>query len=101
MTLQTMPAAETPIDASLVRDLLRAQHPDLVHLPLEEAGEGWDNRLYRLGDALVVRLPRRQVAAALVEHERRWLAELAPRLPLPVPTPIRGVVPPSDIRGRG
>ena len=49
--------------------------------------------LARLGDALVVRLPRRAVAAALVLHEQRWLPELAPRLPLPIPVPLRAGVP--------
>lgn len=84
-----MPDAELAIDAGLVRTLLYEQHEDLASLPLLEAGEGWDNKLFRLGDDLVVRLPRRQVAAALVEHEQRWLPVLAPRLPLPVPTPVR------------
>ena len=89
MTLQRMPAAEVPIDATLVRALLQEQHEDLSSLPLVEAGEGWDNKLFRLGDELLVRLPRRQMAAALVEHEQRWLPTLAPHLPLPVPTPVR------------
>jgi aminoglycoside phosphotransferase (APT) family kinase protein len=38
---------------------------------------------------LVVRLPRRALSAPLVLHEQRWLAELAPRLPVPVPVPLR------------
>jgi aminoglycoside phosphotransferase (APT) family kinase protein len=84
-----MPDAELAIDVGLVRTLLYQQHEDLASLPLVEAGEGWDNKLFRLGDDLVVRLPRRQVAAALIEHEQRWLPVLAPRLPLPVPTPVR------------
>jgi aminoglycoside phosphotransferase (APT) family kinase protein len=89
MKLQRMPAAEVSIDTTLVRALLREQHDDLSSLPLVEAGEGWDNKLFRLGDELLVRLPRRQLAASLVEHEQRWLPVLAPHLPLPVPTPVR------------
>jgi aminoglycoside phosphotransferase (APT) family kinase protein len=50
---------------------------------------GWDNTLWRLGDGLLVRLPRREVAAGLARNEHRWLPELAPRLPLPVPDPVR------------
>jgi aminoglycoside phosphotransferase (APT) family kinase protein len=84
-----MPDAEVPIDAGLVRTLLREQHEDLALLPLVETGEGWDNKLFRLGDDFVVRLPRRQVAADLIEHEQHWLPVLAPRLPLPVPAPVR------------
>lgn len=89
MTIQSAPAAELPIDIPLVRALLHAQHADLASLPLEEAGEGWDNKLYKLGDDLLVRLPRRQLAASLIEHEVRWLPQLAPRLPLPIPVPVR------------
>ena len=83
------PPADITVDARLVRTLLLEQHPDLAHLPLTPLGEGWDNAVFRLGDDLAVRLPRRAASAPMVEHEQRWLPELAPRLPLPVPTPIR------------
>jgi aminoglycoside phosphotransferase (APT) family kinase protein len=83
------PEADVDIDAPLVRALLNAQHSDLASLPLIDVGTGWDNEVYRLGDGLAVRLPRRAAAAVLIEHEQRWLPELAPRLPLPIPTPVR------------
>jgi hypothetical protein len=38
---------------------------DLAGLPLADTAEGWDNHLFRLGDALAVRLPRRALAANL------------------------------------
>jgi aminoglycoside phosphotransferase (APT) family kinase protein len=50
---------------------------------------GFDNTIWRLGDEYVVRLPRRQVAVALIESEQRWLPELALRLPLLIPAPVR------------
>ena len=84
-----MPAAEVTVDADVVRALLRDQHPDLADLELRRVAFGWDNVVFRLGDDLAVRLPRRQQAAALVEHEQRWLPQLAPRLPLPIPAPVR------------
>lgn len=84
-----LPPAETSIDIALVRVLLKEQHPDLAALPLADAGEGWDNRMFRLGDDLVVRLPRRAIAAPLIEQEHRWLPILAPRLPLAIPSPLR------------
>ena len=83
------PPAEVLIDARLVQTLLLEQHPDLAHLPLIQVGEGWDNAVFRLGEDLAVRLPRRAASAPMVEHELRWLPEIAPRLPLPVPTPVR------------
>ena len=84
-----MPAAEVDVDERLVRRLLAEQFPDLAELGLSPLAFGWDNAVLRLGDDLVVRLPRRQMAAALVEHEQRWLPQLADRLPLPVPVPLR------------
>jgi len=89
MTIGSKPQAEIAIDESLARALLQEQHEDLAHLPLVDAGEGWDNRLFRLGRDLVVRLPRRAIAAALIERELQWLPRLSPRLPLPVPVPLR------------
>jgi len=87
--MQAPPAAEVVIDAALVGRLLRAQHPEFAELPLEPLESGWDNAIFRLGEAYCVRLPRRQVAATLIEHEQRWLSELAPNLPLPIPAPLR------------
>lgn len=88
-------AGGVEIDEALVRALLHEQHPDLSGLTLVRQADGWDNRLWRLGDELLVRLPHRPLAASLVVHEQRWLPELAPRLPLPVPVPVRTGVPGS------
>ena len=93
MAAQNMPAAEVDITDDLVRALLAEQHPDLADLALTPLAFGWDNAIFRLGDELVVRLPRRQLGADLVEHEHRWLPELARILPIPIPAPVREGVP--------
>jgi aminoglycoside phosphotransferase (APT) family kinase protein len=82
------PPAELHIDAPLVRRLLRDQHPDLADLPLRRLGTGWDTVVYRLGRGLTVRVPRRALGAQLVARELRWLPDLAPQLPWPVPEPV-------------
>lgn len=82
------PKAEVEIDLPLVRALLEAQHPDLAVLPIKPADTGWDNAMFRLGDAYALRLPRRSLAADSIRHEQRWLPELANRLPLPIPAPV-------------
>jgi aminoglycoside phosphotransferase (APT) family kinase protein len=84
-----MPAAEADIDHALVRALLNEQHPDLAGEFIRPLAFGWDNLMYRVGEELVARLPRRQLAVDLIEHEQRWLPGLAPSLPLPIPAPVR------------
>ena len=71
-----MPAADIDVTEPLVRRLLTEQFPDLAGLPLRLAASGWDNTIFRLGSNLAVRLPRREAAAHLIEHEQRWLPQL-------------------------
>jgi aminoglycoside phosphotransferase (APT) family kinase protein len=84
-----MPAAEVDVSVELVRRLLAAQHPDLASLELAVLANGWDNLVCAVGADYLARLPRRALAAELVAHEQRWLPVLAPRLPLPIPAPVR------------
>src|SRR3954453_9046369 len=77
------------ITADLVRELVQEQHPDLAGLAIREVAGGWGNQMWRLGDELAVRMPRTEDAPDLLRKECRWLPVLAPRLPLPVPTPVR------------
>ncbi|MCM0638929.1 phosphotransferase [Cellulomonas wangsupingiae] len=81
------------ITADLVRDLLRDQHPDLADLPLREVDGGWGNQMWRLGSELAVRIQRMDTTPDHQLKERRWLPLLAPRLPLPVPVPVRDGAP--------
>jgi aminoglycoside phosphotransferase (APT) family kinase protein len=83
------PPAEMEIDEALVQELLAEQHPDLASLPLRRIDAGWDNDLWRLGEAFIVRLPRRLAAVALTLNEQQWLPGIAAALPLPVPTLVR------------
>lgn len=83
------PDAEVMVDGSLVENLVRLQHPDLIRGSIRLVSTGFDNSIWRLGDDLVVRIPRRRVAVQLLENEQRWLPGLASRLPLKVSTPLR------------
>jgi len=49
---------ELPIDESVVVSLLREQRPQWATLPLAPAGAGTDNVMFRLGDEMLVRMPR-------------------------------------------
>ena len=83
------PRAEVHLNRAVVRALLRAQHPDLAGLTLERIDAGWDNLMFRLGDELCLRFPRRRVATTLLDNEQRWLPVIDSALPIPIPTPLR------------
>ncbi|MGW9193954.1 aminoglycoside phosphotransferase family protein [Micromonospora chersina] len=77
------------IDEELVRRLVAEQFPRWAHLPVAAvAQQGWDNRTFRLGDHLVVRLPSAEGYVPGVAKEDRCLPALARHLPLPVPEPV-------------
>lgn len=89
MSVGKMHTDEVPTDVALVRRLLAAQFPEWADLPIEPVpSSGTDNALYRLGDDMVVRLPRIHWAIGQVEKEQRWLPQLAPRLPFAIPVPL-------------
>jgi len=93
---------EVETDAPLVRRLLAAQFPEWADLAIQPvASAGTDNALYRLGDEMVVRLPRIQWAVEQVEREQRWLPKLAPFLPVAIPVPLAKGSPERAIRGTG
>ena len=77
------------IDVALARALVDSQFPQWRELPIAEVEvDGWDNRTFRLGSELTVRLPSGDWYAKQVEKEQRWLPVLAPQLPLAIPAPV-------------
>jgi aminoglycoside phosphotransferase (APT) family kinase protein len=72
---------ELEIDDALVRALVREQFPEWAELPLERAGDGTVNVIFRLGDELSVRLPRR-AEREQIEDE---ILERVAALPVEVP----------------
>ena len=77
------------IDEHLARRLVDSQFPHWADLPITPVDhDGWDNRTFRLGERMTVRLPSGDWYALQVAKEQRWLPVLAPRLPLPIPTPV-------------
>ena len=83
-----VPSAEIVIGEELVRHLLRTERPEFASLPIYFFSSGWDNVMIRLGDKMMIRIPRRSVGGFLIKQEQRWLPTLAPRLPIKVPVPI-------------
>jgi aminoglycoside phosphotransferase (APT) family kinase protein len=87
---------EIPVDEAAVRSLLRSQRPGWAELPLARAGAGTENTMFRLGDDLLVRLPRTLAKAAPLRKEQEWLPRLAPLLPLTIPRPVFAGAPGPD-----
>jgi aminoglycoside phosphotransferase (APT) family kinase protein len=85
----TLHADEVPTDEHLVRRLLADQFPQWAGLPVRRhSSTGSDHVLYRLGDNLVVRMPRQPGVDRQVDKEGEWLPRLAPCLPVAVPVPV-------------
>ncbi|GAA5022554.1 aminoglycoside phosphotransferase family protein [Kitasatospora paranensis] len=102
----TSPDGRAGIDASLVRRLIADQFPQWRGLPVTPVEvDGWDNRTYRLGTGMTVRLPTAAGYVPAVAKESRWLPRLAPSLPVVVPeilaegVPGRGYPFPWSVRG--
>lgn len=84
-----MDSSGEELDADLVAALVAEQHPRWRSLPVVAvARQGWDNRTFRLGDELSVRLPSAERYVAAVAKEARVLPHLAEHLPLPLPVPV-------------
>ncbi|MCA0295976.1 MAG: aminoglycoside phosphotransferase family protein [Actinobacteria bacterium] len=86
--MAVIPPAEVRIDAALVSRLLDGQAPHLAEPHVEPFAHGWDNEIFALGPDLLVRLPRREASAGLIDHEIAVLPSLAARLPVPIPVPV-------------
>ncbi|WP_306216039.1 aminoglycoside phosphotransferase family protein [Actinoplanes sp. RD1] len=84
----TLHQDEVTAGPETVTALLAAQCPQWAGLPLRPAGAGTENTMWRLGDDLLVRLPRTAEKAAPLRKERTWLPRLAPQLSLPIPEPV-------------
>ncbi|WP_203566386.1 phosphotransferase [Aestuariimicrobium ganziense] len=84
----------TEITAALVSALVDEHLPQFAGLavvPVEP--QGWDNRTFRLGDDLVVRLPSADGYSSGIEKEDRVLPLLAGRLPVALPEVVASVGP--------
>ncbi|BCJ58931.1 aminoglycoside phosphotransferase family protein [Micromonospora endophytica] len=84
------------ITAELVERLIAAQFPQWSGLPVRPVPvDGHDNRTYRLGTELTVRLPTAAGYVPAVAKENEWVPRVAPQLPVAVP-PILGLGVPGE-----
>jgi aminoglycoside phosphotransferase (APT) family kinase protein len=88
MQASKLHAGEIDISTGLAATLIARQFPVWAGLPIRPVAAGTECVLYRLGDDMVIRLPRRPGESLGAILEQRMLARLAPFLPVPVPALI-------------
>src|SRR3954453_16412499 len=77
------------IDENLVKKLIKNQFPKYDRLPICQVKKcGHDNRTFRLGDKMTVRLPSGEDYAPQIEKELFWLPKLKQNLSLPISIPL-------------
>lgn len=75
----------------LARELILEQFPEFAHMPISEVEkQGHDNRTYRLGNEMLIRMPTAAAYALKVPKEQELLPQLASHLTtVTIPVPIK------------
>ena len=77
------------ISPETVKALILSQFPDWGGLEITPVRPGgWDNRTFRLGTKMGIRMPSAERYAANISKEATWLPKLAQALPYTVPKPL-------------
>lgn len=77
------------ISLDLVKKLIVQQFPEWAYLSIKPVElSGHDNRTFRLGSDMLIRLPSAQRYAAKVAIEQKWLPILAPHISFAIPKPL-------------
>jgi len=94
-----MHADEVPVSLPAARALISAQFPQYCDLPVSPLPGGTDHAIFRIGQDIAARFPRRleeaEACRLRLEAEARALAELAACCPVPSPEPL-GLSRPGD-----
>jgi aminoglycoside phosphotransferase (APT) family kinase protein len=91
MTTESTPTPD------LARKLIAEQFPEFSDLPITDVEkQGHDNRTYRLGDDMLIRMPTAAKYALKVPIEHKLLPQLAKRLSINIPAPIKMGKPSAD-----
>ncbi len=77
------------ITAVLAAKLVAEQFPEFAHLEIKPVEiDGHDNRTFRLGDTMLIRMPSAAPYALKVLKEQEWLPKLQQYLSIPIPSPL-------------
>lgn len=85
------------LSPDLARKLIAEQFPEYADLPITDVEkQGHDNRTYRLGRNMLIRMPTDADYALKVPKEQALLPKLAKRLSVSIPAPIKMGKPSTD-----
>ena len=85
------------ITIELAKKLISTQFSEYADLNVTEIEEqGHDNRTYRIGDDMLIRMPKAESYALKVPKEQELLPKLAQYLSIAIPAPIKMGSPSSD-----
>lgn len=85
------------INSDLARKLIAEQFPEYASLPIVDVEkQGYDNRTYRIGSDMLIRMPTAADYALKVPQEQELLPQLAKRLSINIPAPIKMGKPSAD-----
>jgi len=85
------------ITLDLAGKLIREQFPEYAHLSITSVEkQGHDNRTYRLGNDMLIRMPTAESYALKVPKEQALLPKLALHLTVNIPVPIKMGIPSKD-----
>jgi aminoglycoside phosphotransferase (APT) family kinase protein len=83
---------EIQVTTDQAHTLVATHYPQWVHLPIEPAPlSGTDHTMFRLGDDMALRVPRRPSAVLQVLKEQEFLPAISRSLTIATPTPIRAI----------
>ncbi|MBK2125506.1 aminoglycoside phosphotransferase family protein [Fangia hongkongensis] len=85
------------ITLKLAKKLIATQFPEYSHLNITEVEvQGHDNRTYRIGDDMLIRMPTTEAYALKVPIEQALLPQLAKQLSVAISEPIKMGLPSDD-----
>jgi aminoglycoside phosphotransferase (APT) family kinase protein len=78
------------ITPNLTRKLITQQFPEFSHLDIQPVKlQGHDNRTFRLGNDMLIRMPTAESYALKVSKEQSLLPKLKPSLSIAIPEPLK------------
>ena len=85
----TQTSDKLEITLSLAVELVAEQFAQWAHLSIKPIElSGFDNRTFRLGEEVLIKLPSAEEYAPQVQKEQKWLPILAPHLSFRIPEPL-------------